>query len=340
MRRTLLASLALYALLSGCTCNKSKHIPDVSAVSVETKIVRFEDELFAIDTNACEAGMRALMEKYPDFASNFFFERMFGNPQRPDTPAVFEQCRLFLTDPFVRNLYDTCRVLYRDFSREEAALTEMLRFYRHYFPLLPLPTFYTTINGFNYDAWTDEQRGEYVALCLDMTLGPEYTPYSGIENLRHQYVRRLLTREQLLPNAARALAVPLVPPPSGPQMLELMIAGGKQIAIVDALLPRLPDSTKLGWSAVQLDIVQRNEAAIYDYLVKNKMLYSTNYQDFRKYVEMGPFDPEDPASKPDRAGMWLGWRMVVDYMEKTGATLAQAVEERDAQKFLKAYRPR
>jgi hypothetical protein len=340
MRNPILAALVCFALMSGCTCNKSKHIPDVSGIAVETKIVRFEDELFAVDTQSAEAGIRALMAKYPDFAPDFLFDRMFGNPAKPDTAAFFEQGRLFLADSFLRHLYDTCRTVYRDFSREEAGLREMLQFYKYYFPQLPTPVFYTTISGFNYDAWPDERRGAFVALSLDMTLGADYRPYLGVENLRHQYVRRLLTREQLLPNAARALALPLVPPPARNQMLDLMVAGGKQLAVVDALLPRLPDSTRLGWSAKQVEIVSNSETAIYEYLVDNKLLYSTRYEDFRKYVEMGPFDPEDPAANPNGAGNWLGWRMIRDYMEKTGATLPQVLEERDAQKFLKAYRPR
>lgn len=340
MKTHLLFAFAMVALLSGCTCNKSRHIPDVSDILVETKIVRFENEFFAIDTNQAIAGIDALMAKYPDFAPDFLFARMFGNPLEPDTAAFYAQCRLFLVDSFTRALYDTCRTLYQDFSKEEKALHEMLQFYKYYFPKMPVPTFYTAISGFNYDAWTDEQRARFVGLSLDMTLGPAYPGYFSVENLRHNYVRRLLTRAQILPNAARALALPLVPPPAKNQMLDLLVVNGKQLAVVDALLPRLPDSLKLGWTAQQTAIVTESEEEIYKYLVDNKLLYSTRYESFRKYLEMGPFNPEDPASNPNRAGAWLGWRMVQDYMKKTGASLQEALEEKDAQVFLKAYRPR
>lgn len=329
----------LIVSVAGCNCGKSKHIPDVSAIKADAKVIRFDQELFALDTNNIKAGVEALSAKYPDFAGPFF-QNMFWNPNQPDSAEYFLQCRMFVGDSFLRHLADTCRTLYPDLNEVEKDLSRVFQFYRYYFPQAPLPKVYAFVSGYNF--WTVVNEDiSVLGIGLDCTFGTNHAPYLGIPNFHPYYMRRNLTKEQLVPQLVRGIAERIAGPPSGNRMIDIMVAKGKMMYLADALMPEAPDSLRLGWTAEQTEYVEGSEESLYKYLVDANLLFSTKYADFRKFVELGPFDPNFSSDNPGNSGSWLGWQMVKQYMERTpGATLESMLRDRDSQKFLQKYKPR
>ena len=60
--------LLLLALLAFSACKgdeNEKNIPDVSKIAVEIKLERFDQDIFALDTNRLDEGMAQLGQKYP-----------------------------------------------------------------------------------------------------------------------------------------------------------------------------------------------------------------------------------------------------------------------------------
>jgi len=145
----LILGIVLFSVgLLGCWGGKSKHIPDVSAISAEFDIHRFEQELFLLDTNDIQTGVAALEQKYPAF-SDFYFQRLLQVKKPWDTTGVYQQhIRGFLTYPFTQQLYDTTQIVFHDFSEMEQKLTQGFQFYKYYFPDQPIPDIYTFISEF------------------------------------------------------------------------------------------------------------------------------------------------------------------------------------------------
>jgi hypothetical protein len=72
------------------------------------------------------------------------------------------------------------------------------------------------------------------------------------------------------------------------------------------------------------------------------LLYSSDWQNIRKYVEYSPSSPGMPPEAPGRTANWLGWQIVKAYMQRhPEATMQDLIALRNAQKLLddSRYRP-
>jgi len=87
------------------------------------------------------------------------------------------------------------------------------------------------------------------------------------------------------------------------------------------------------------------EAGIWAYFLDNELLFESDYLKIQKYLAEAPFTPgigENSSSAP-KLGVWTGWQIVKQYMEKNpDISLQELMLEKDAQKILvgSKYKPR
>jgi hypothetical protein len=114
-----------------------------------------------------------------------------------------------------------------------------------------------------------------------------------------------------------------------------MIHQGKLMFFVDALLPEMQDSLKIGYTAKQIDWCERNEAQMWSQLIEYKMLYSNKRMDIIRYINNSPTTSGFPLESPGRTGVWIGWQIVRQYMEKfPETTLGDLMKNVDYQQIL------
>lgn len=337
--------LLFAALVStyACECGKGKDIPDVSGIPVKVEIKRFEQDLFALDTNNIGSGLAQLEEKYPAF-SPIFFENILGSKDTTIAPEGHEQyVRGFVSHPAVRKLHDTCQVVFPNLDRLQKDFEQAFRFFKYYFPAQPLSgevvTYISeyTVGGFLYD-------DNSIGIGLDFYLGENY-PYQQYNPANpnfSQYLIRTFNRDHIVEKSMKLLVEDLLGPPPGNKMLDYMIHNGKALYLLDLLLPEAQDSVKLEYTQKQVDWCNENEANIWAYLISEKLLYSTDWGKYRKFVEPSPNSPGMPDEAPGRTGNWLGWQIVKAYMEKNpGTSPGELIQLRDAQVILdkSKYKP-
>ncbi|MEK7255748.1 MAG: hypothetical protein AAB316_13445 [Bacteroidota bacterium] len=327
----------------GCECGKGKNIPDVSKVEVSVEIKRFEQDLFTLDTNNLAAELARLEEKYPGFAPLFFSE-VLGSTDSTIAPQGHEKyVRGFITHPSVRKLYDTCQVVFPDLKGIEKDFEQAFKFYKYYFPTQPLSgevvTYISeyTLGGFLYD-------DNAIGVGLDFYLGETY-PYvqynPGNPNFS-QYLVRTFNKDYLVFKSVKLLAQDLLGNPKGNRLIDYMIHGGKELYLLDRLMPRAPDSVRLEFSQKQVDWCDDNEANIWAYFISENLLYSTDFGTFRKFIEYSPNSPGMPDEAPGRTANWLGWKIVEAFMRKNPAvSLEELIMMEDAQLILdkSKYKP-
>ena len=123
----------------------------------------------------------------------------------------------------------------------------------------------------------------------------------------------------------------------------MMIHNGKKLYALDLLLPYTPDSVKLEVTPAQVSWLEDNELEMWAHLLKEELLYSSNWQDIRKLVDYSPHSPGMPPEAPGRSANWIGWQIVKAYMGKHPETsLPQLFALQDAQALLdeSRYKPR
>lgn len=73
------------------------------------------------------------------------------------------------------------------------------------------------------------------------------------------------------------------------------------------------------------------------HLVEKKMLYSSNRMDIIRYINDGPYTSGFPTESPARTGIWIGWQIVRQYMDKhPETTLPELMNNIDYQGILNA----
>lgn len=337
MKNLPLILLAVILSLSSCTCKKAKVIPDVSKIQIEDiKIKRYDRALFGLDTNNLGAGFKQINAEYPKF-SNFFFNYVLRFPVfKNDTVKQQMEFHGFLSDRYVRKLYDTCQVVFPDLAPLEKDFTQAFKYYKYYLPQGKIPELYSYISGFQYGTPVLDNA---VGIGLDFFLGEDYPGYMANENLHHEYIRHTLTPKRVVAATLYAFADDIVGSPQGNRLLDEMICAGKKLYLLDCMLPYEADSTKLGWRQVQVDYVNESEDGLYKLLVDEGLLFATDRRKYRKFVEIGPFSIDSPPDNPGNSGSWLGWQIVKQYMERSpNMSMEKMLAETDAQKFLQKYK--
>ncbi len=320
------------------SCGSDKNIPDVSHIKSDVKVIRFEQDLFAIDTNNIEAGVKGLEENYGTFFSEVFI-KIIGDLRNPD--ATPEQLvGKMVTNPAIRKLYDTCMVEYPNSAEIDAQLSEAFKYYQHYFPNDSLPQIYSYISEYSLGAFTYENQ--YAGFGWDFFLGKDYPGYDP--NYFPDYIKARMSQEYIVPKLIEAIATDKVGQQKGNRFIDYIVQNGKILYLKDLLLPYTPDSIKLEYSAVQTNWVINNEVEMWSHFLKEELMYSTRQRDFRKLIDHSPIAPPGmPQEAPGRAGNWMGWQIVKAYMARNPeVTVTQLLDNKDAQAILEEgrYKPR
>ncbi len=333
----------IFMSLTACSPDEKRYAPDVSDIPIDLQIKRFEKDLFEMDTGRIEANLAALQNKHPDFSAIFFNQILGVNDPAiaPQGPEAY--VKGFITHPPLRDLYDTCMVLYSDFSALEASFKQAFQYYKYYFPQNEIPDLTTFISEYAIGNFIYKEQS--LAIGLDFFLGADY-PYfkynPGNPNFS-DYLVRTFNKDHLVLKTLLPLIQDLTGEAEGGRLLDFMIHHGKQLYIVDHLLPFAPDSVKLEMTPAQVEWLSENELEMWAYLLKEELLYSSRWQEMRKFVDYSPTSPGMPPEAPGRTANWLGWQIVKKYMERFPETsMEELIALKDAQQLLddSRYKPR
>lgn len=332
--KTMVAATVAIWCFTACTDDgKDKYIPDISAVEVDLEVKRFEQSMFAADTNAqVLAVMENLDSLYPGFFKELYLARIIPALQMPE---VFS---LFIRTPEIRQTYDTVMVVHQDFSKKVGDLEEAFKYYKHYFPERPIPEIITYISEYSIGNFIAENQ---LGIGLDFFMGTAYPKYDPA--FFPYYLRRTMTKDYLVSKTMMAVADDLAGEPQGDRLLDYMIANGKKWYIHELLLPYTPDSIRLEYTEEELDWLKNNEVQLWSHFIGEDLLFSTQYKDFRKLVDYSPNAPGMPPEAPGRTANWTGLQIVKSFMKRhPNMRPAQLMEIKDAQKILDGakYRPR
>ena len=327
--------------LTSCWEDKNKHIPDSSGIPVDLNIHRFEQELFSLDTNDVATGIAALEQKYPEF-SDFYFKSILQIKKPWDTTGVYRQhVKGFLTYPFTQALYDTTQIVYADFESVTQQLEQGFQFYQYYFPEKTVPSIYTFISEFTYGVVLPPIDNT-VGIGLDLFLGHEYPYYYYPPLSMPAYIAKTQDKAHLPAKLFAGLIADMTGNPKGSKFIDQIVHNGKNLYLLDLLLPYEQDSIKLGFTAAQTTWCEENEFPMWAFFLKEELLHSNEYQKFKSLVADSPQATGMPPEAPGKAGNWMGWQMVKAYMERFPDTTPQELIGVDAETILakSRYKPR
>ncbi len=320
--------LLLSAILLSCKQNPLK--VDISKIENTIEVVRFDKELFSINTNDTIGYITELSNKYPEFFDLFTY-KVIQIGGIGDT-LFMDGIKHFLTDTMILNLEKLVDTEFSDFHKTEKLLVEAFKYYQYHFPDKKLPTIFAYVSGFNQSVVTAENL---VGISLDKYLGRD-CEYYRLLNSTPQYKIMNMHKEKIASDVAYAWGVTeFEHNNNATTLLDNMIHHGKLMYFVDALIPEMEDSLKIGFTGEQIDWCKRNEAQMWSQLIENKMLYSNKRMDIIRYINNSPTTSGFPLESPGRTGVWIGWQIVREFMKKyPEITLPELMQNTNYQQIL------
>ena len=321
-----------FALIS---CKREKRRADLTGIECDIKIERFDSLFWGLDTTRLAEEFAKLQAEHPNITP-IYTENVvqFGHP---DSAITHDTYKLFRSNKEVGKLYEDALKIYADVSDIEKDLTEAFRRAKYFLPQFPTPRVYCHVSGLNQSLIVDE---EFISLSIDNYLGADYQLYKEIGIYKYQ--RPNMRREKVAPDYITAWLSSEFSNSLADNLLSDMIRYGKILYTVSVLLPKTPERVIMGYSEEQWEWVKKNEANMWNALITSKDLYTTSMMIKNQYIGDGPFTKPFTQESPGRAGTYIGWRIVENYMKHNPQiSIQQLLQQPDAQMILNNsnYRP-
>ena len=322
----------IYTFLFITACNINPLDVDVSSQQINLSIKRFD-----IDLTAHANDFNFLRSKY----DNFFY-RYCNNliPRiRDDSTSADSVLTHFITDADFIEVNRAVQDTFKNISETEEQIRDAFRHYKYYFLLNKIPEVISFVSLFNYGVISTDS---VLGIGLDMYLGSNSKYYTGLNFPDYKIIH--MHKEYIPVDAMRGwLESEYVFDDSNHDFISQIIFKGKILYLLDALLPKMNDTLKTGYSALQLKWCYENEKNTWSFFVEKKLLFSNSLEQYTKYISEGPTTNGFPKESPGNIAAFTGWQIIKSYMkENTSVTPDKLMNENDAAIILKnsKYKPK
>jgi hypothetical protein len=306
-----------------CSIDRSQRLDvDISNVEIgEFEIHRYEQDLFKINPDEIQQGLKAIQEKY----------WIFLGADLTDSTNL-GQIKDFITDPELIQAYNEIEAQFPNLEVLNTELEEVLKYYKFHFPGNPNFSVYSYISGFQYE-YPVQIADNTMIIGLDSYLGTDFKTYHqmGIPAYKIERMQSSYIAVDCMKEIARQL---IVPPPPASTFLDEIIYYGKIMYFLDATLHNKADHLKIGFPKAKLAWCFENESNLWAFIIDNQILFSADYEIIRKFITDGPFTAAFSNESPARIGVWFGWQIVKSYMDhNTDVSLTELFKNSDS-KFI------
>lgn len=327
--------IAIIFCFSLIACKREKRQANLSGINFDIKIERFDSAFWTLDTMQMAEEFIRLNNKYPGITP-IYTENVvrFGHP---DSTITHNTYKLFRSNTEVGELYEDALSTYADVKDIEKDLTMAFRRAKYFLPQFAIPKVYCHVSGLNQSVIVGE---EFISLSIDNYLGSNYPLYDKIGIYKYQ--RPNMRREKVASDYIIAWISSEFTNNIADNLLSDMIRHGKILYITSTLMPETSEHIIMGYSEQQWNWAKENEANMWNALIASKDLYSTSMLIKNQYIGDGPFTKPFTQESPGRAGTYIGWQIVEDYMKHNPEiSIQQLLQQPDAQVILNNsnYRP-
>lgn len=187
----------------------------------------------------------------------------------------------------------------------------------------------TVITPYNQSVMTTRDA---VIIGLNHYLGANHPTYEYFETYKRQYK----CKERIPFDVAEVLArLILDNSPHPTTLLDAMVYEGGVIVLQGTLMDDDDVCKSLMYNPQQTSWVKNNEKEIWNLIIKNDMLYSTDNIILAGMLMQGPFTTPFGQNTPPMLGAYLGYRLVKEYMKQTGTDDVRDVLKVKSQDILK-----
>ncbi len=322
-------------LLCGCKKDNARSYFPENMERVHVEIIRFDQALLSIDTNHSEESIKQLYSDYKDIMP-VYVEGILGLGDI-DTLEFSKLYADFLKDSIVSHTCNEVEKQFASIKDIQEELNEGFTRLHYLYPTWEIPKVFFFVSGFNGSIYQYENM---IGVGVDMYLGSDYPYY---DQVAYNYQKQTMRKSSIAGDILNFyLSQHLPDTRSQNRLLEGIIFFGKQIYLLEQLLPNQSPWDVIGYTKAQWDWCMTNEQAIWNRVMDKRDLFKTESMVINSYLNDGPFTSEISQESPGRLGIWIGWRIIDSYMRNNKqVSLTALMANGDAQKILEQsqYKP-
>lgn len=320
-------------------CDNKRWEQDVTGIDYEPELKRFELDFFEKGKEGIDkTKMDEIEKEYPSLLPLYLNGVLNFGSYRDN--GIFPSLNEFISNKDIQQVFNDVKSAYPDGSLaiEKAEIEKALKLFKYYFPRSELPKLYTLMSMFSYNVVVDQK---VLAVSLDMYLGGDYKYYPSTSIPKYRF--KNFEQEFIVSDAIKAFLISEFDREAGMNLLEQMIFYGKIAYMQQALLPEFEDRLFFNYDEAEFEWCDKNESEIWFHLVDMELLYTTESEKVRKYIDDAPFIPGFPEGSTAKVGKWLGFQIVKSFMNNNKEVgLADLMANQDANKILlkSKYKPK
>lgn len=313
--------LILLVFISFLSCKKkSSNQVDISKIDISFSVDRFEVDFYKSSADR----LSEIKEKYP----------LLFPVETPDSIWIQK-----IKDKEEQELFTETQKIYHDFSDIKKELTALFKHIKFYNKDFQAPNVITVLSNIDYENRVI-YTGDLLFISLDVYLGNEHRFYSDYPS----YISKNNTKNHIIVDVASEIIEKQFPSSEERTFISKIIYEGKKWYVREIYLPDQPEEEKLGYSKEKLDWAIENEEQIWKYFIENGLLYSTDSQLNKRFLEKAPFSKfylEQDNLSPGNIGGWIGLQIVQSYMKNNDVSLQELLSKSTSEILKKSkYKPK
>jgi len=311
----------LCVLLFFISCQKeTQNNIDISNIEANFKVFRFEQDFYSNKGQ----NLVELKEKFP----------LLFPDETTDSIWISK-----INNPDELELFQETQKKYNSLLHIEEELSNLFKHIKYYNPSFLAPDVITILSNIDY-TYRTIYTDNLLFISLDVYLGGDHPFYSDYPS----YIRKNNTDERIVVDVASNIINSTISFSNNRSFLAKMIHEGKKMYLLDLYLPSKSDPIKIGYSKDKFDWATINEEQVWRYFIENDLLYSTDTQLNKRFIEKAPFSKfylSEDTKSPGRIGQWIGWQIVRSYMVNNDVSLQDLLSMNEEEIFKNSkYKPR
>jgi len=316
----------LFILIGGflTSCGSDPLDIDASDVKLEVDYINLDSTLFHAENRMMELGK--VDEKYNNIIQYqiYYCFNAGANPTIDPEQVMTD----FYKESYVKRLEKRIHEKFPNPAKNHTEIINGFKNLKYHFPKSKFPEgiFYTN-SYFSSSAYCTENS---ICMGLERYLGKKTDVIKELPSDNfYAYIKEAMDPVYLERDAVAAWVLThMVEEKEDAYLIEAMVNWGKTLYLTEAAFPDKGEEIILRQSKKNYEWDLKNERAFWDYLVKNKLLYSKEEKVKQNMLHEAPFTSglPDGEKTPDRLGQFIGWRIIHSYMEQYDVTLEELLK--------------
>jgi len=331
--RLLIVFLLASLILSSCqntVQDECVYAPDTKGITINLQYEALEEQLPAIKTK----------QDLVDFFSRNVTMRdhFFNRPAYPSDSVFINELFGRFSNPHLDTLLMETKTVFGDGAQLKEELTLAFTNLKSYYPDFQVPRIQTVITGLESDIFMSDSL---IIIGLDYYLGEG----ARFRPNMYEYMLRRYEKNFIVPSIMLLYGIDgnyNGTDLSDRTVLADMITYGKAYYFAKHMMPCVPDSVFIGYTAEEMAGARANQDIIWKKLVEDEAFYSITQQMKQRYIAERPKTYEIGDQAPGRIGTWIGWQIVNKYADKNSdLSLPQLMKVKDAKEIFteSKYKP-